>query len=241
MTESLLFQFPKIGEGPGQKTWIQIQNEPVKELKRLNLKLSASRRVRDDNGLTFLSISGNQQGGKSTYGMLILSEIFNTAIEAIIDLVSPEFNPLAKIAKDVAAGAVFMVSLGAVVTGYLILYPYIKSPFTDIVIYIEVASEHLTLISVILVIIAVILTKAHSKTGRPFYGGLPSGHSAVSFSIGTSIAFLTKNALISILSFILAFMVASSRVSLGIHTTREIILGALLGTVITVLLFQIFG
>jgi len=173
--------------------------------------------------------------------LVLLSEIFNTAIEAIIDLVSPEFNPLAKIAKDVAAGAVFMVSLGAVVTGYLILYPYIKSPFTDIVIYIEVASEHLTLISVILVIIAVILTKAHSKTGRPFYGGLPSGHSAVSFSIGTSIAFLTKNALISILSFILAFMVASSRVSLGIHTTREIILGALLGTVITVLLFQIFG
>ena len=173
--------------------------------------------------------------------LVLLSEIFNTAIEAIIDLVSPEFNPLAKIAKDVAAGAVFMVSLGAVVTGYLILYPYIKSPFTDIVIYIEVASEHLNLISVILVIIAVILTKAHSKTGRPFYGGLPSGHSAVSFSIGTSIAFLTKNALISILSFILAFMVASSRVSLGIHTTREIILGALLGTVITVLLFQIFG
>ena len=173
--------------------------------------------------------------------LVLLSEIFNTAIEAIIDLVSPEFNPLAKIAKDVAAGAVFMVSLGAVVTGYLILYPYIKSPFTDIVIYIEGASEHLTLISVILVIIAVILTKAHSKTGRPFYGGLPSGHSAVSFSIGNSIAFLTKNALISILSFILAFMVASSRVSLGIHTTREIILGALLGTVITVLLFQIFG
>jgi len=76
MTESLLFQFPKIGEGPGQKTWIQIQNEPVKELKKLSLNLSASRRIRDDNGLTFLSISGNQQGGKSTYGMAILSELF---------------------------------------------------------------------------------------------------------------------------------------------------------------------
>lgn len=173
--------------------------------------------------------------------LVLLSEMINTAIEAITDLVSPEYNHMAKVAKDVAAGAVFLASVGAVITGYLILFPYIKYPFTGVVNYIENASEHLTLISVVLVVIAVVLSKAHSKTGRPFYGGLPSGHSAVSFSIGTAITFLTKNALISILSFILAFMVAYSRVSLGIHTLREIILGAMLGMIITVLLFQVFG
>lgn len=173
--------------------------------------------------------------------LVLLSEMVNTAIEAIVDLASPDYNPLAKIAKDVSAGAVFLASVGALITGYLILFPYIKHPFTGVIRTVEDASEHLTLIAVILVVIAVVLTKAHSRTGRPFYGGLPSGHSAVSFSISTAVAFLTQNALISFMTFALAMMVAYSRVSLGIHTIREIALGALLGAVITVLLFQIFG
>jgi len=173
--------------------------------------------------------------------LVLLAEMVNTAIEAIVDLASPDYNPLAKIAKDVSAGAVFLASAGAVITGYLILFPYIKQPFTGVIQSVEDASEHLTLIAVILVVIAVVLIKAHSRTGRPFYGGLPSGHSAVSFSISTSVVFLTQNALISVLTFVLAMMVAYSRVSLGIHTIREIVLGALLGMIITVLLFQIFG
>lgn len=173
--------------------------------------------------------------------LVLLTEMFNTAIEAIVDLLSPEYNQLAKIAKDVAAGAVFLASLGAVITGYLILFPYVKYPFRGGVTYLEDASEHLTLIGIVLVVIAVVLTKAHSKTGRPFYGGLPSGHSAVSFSISTAVTFLTRNALISVLTFILALLVAWSRVSMGIHTIREIVLGAFLGIVITLFLFQIFG
>lgn len=173
--------------------------------------------------------------------LVLLTEMSNTAIEAIIDLVSPEYNHLAKVAKDVAAGAVFLASVGAVVTGYLILFPYIKYPFTGVITSLEDVPEHLTLIAVILVSIAVVLTKSHSKTGRPFYGGLPSGHSAVSFSISTAVIFLTKNLLLSVLTFILALLVAYSRVSMGVHTVREIIFGAILGTIITVLLFQLFG
>lgn len=173
--------------------------------------------------------------------LVLLSEIFNTAIEVILDLVSPNYNQMAKVAKDVAAGAVFIASFGAIVTGYLILFPYIKYPFPDVVTHLEDSSEHLTLIGIVLAVIAVVLTKAYSKSGRPFYGGLPSGHSAVSFSISTAVTLLTRNALISILTFLLALMVAYSRYSMGIHTMREIILGALIGIIITVILFQIFG
>ena len=173
--------------------------------------------------------------------LVLLSEMFNTAIEVIVDLVSPEYNQLAKVAKDVAAGAVFLISAGAVLTGYLILLPYLRGPFTSTVAYIEDTSEHITLIALTLVVIIVVLSKAYSKRGRPFFGGLPSGHAAVSFSIGTAVAFLTQNAFISILTFILAISVSYSRMAMGIHSLREVILGALLGTVITVLLFQLFG
>ncbi len=173
--------------------------------------------------------------------LVLLSEMFNTAVEAIVDLVSPEYNQLAKIAKDVAAGAVFLISAGALITGYLILLPYLKQPFTGAVTYIEDTSEHLTLITIVLVIIAVVLSKAHYRKGRPFLGGLPSGHAAVSFAIGTAVVFLTRNALISILTFILSFSVAYSRIAMGIHTTGEVIWGAVLGTVITIFIFQMFG
>jgi hypothetical protein len=67
-----------------EKTWIQIQNEPIKELAKRDLKLAASRKIRDDNGLTLYSITGNQQGGKSSYGMLILWEMFNGDIDQIM-------------------------------------------------------------------------------------------------------------------------------------------------------------
>jgi diacylglycerol kinase len=55
-------------------------------------------------------------------GVLIL-EGLNTAIEAAVDLASPEVHPLAKTAKDVAAGMVLIAAMGAIVIGALIFGP----------------------------------------------------------------------------------------------------------------------
>lgn len=52
-----------------------------------------------------------------------MAEFMNTAIEAVVDMVSPEFHPLAKVAKDVAAAAVLLGAIGAVLVGLLILGP----------------------------------------------------------------------------------------------------------------------
>ena len=53
-------------------------------------------------------------------GMVISAELFNTAIETIVDLVSPEFHPLAGRAKDVSAAAVYVLSLTAAIVGMLV-------------------------------------------------------------------------------------------------------------------------
>jgi diacylglycerol kinase (ATP) len=55
--------------------------------------------------------------------IVIGAEGANTAIEAVVDLVSPSYHPLAKIAKDVAAGTVLLAALGAVVIGMIIFLP----------------------------------------------------------------------------------------------------------------------
>jgi diacylglycerol kinase len=56
-----------------------------------------------------------------TIALVFQAELVNTALEALVDKVSPEFHPLAKVAKDCAAGAVLVTALGAVVVGVLVL------------------------------------------------------------------------------------------------------------------------
>jgi undecaprenol kinase len=54
---------------------------------------------------------------------IISLEMVNTAIEAIVDLASPQIHPLAKIAKDVGAGAVLVFAIASVIIGGLIFLP----------------------------------------------------------------------------------------------------------------------
>lgn len=57
--------------------------------------------------------------------LVIGAEMMNTVIEAIVDLVSPGYHPLAKIAKDVAAGAVLVCAGGSAITGLIIFVPHL--------------------------------------------------------------------------------------------------------------------
>lgn len=54
--------------------------------------------------------------------LVIAAELFNTAVEAVVDLVSPKAHPLAKAAKDTAAGAVLLAAVFAVITGVVVFY-----------------------------------------------------------------------------------------------------------------------
>ena len=58
-----------------------------------------------------------------TIAMVFMAEFLNTAIEAVVDLASPVHHPLAKVGKDVGAGAVLVAALAAVLIGLLILGP----------------------------------------------------------------------------------------------------------------------
>jgi len=59
--------------------------------------------------------------------LVLVFELINTAIEEIVDLISPQLQDKAKIAKDVAAGTVLVAALGSVVVGALLFIPKIVS------------------------------------------------------------------------------------------------------------------
>lgn len=61
------------------------------------------------------------------FGLVISLELVNTAIEAVVDLCTQEYHPLAKIAKDTAAGAVLISAIASVVIGLIIFVPKVLS------------------------------------------------------------------------------------------------------------------
>jgi diacylglycerol kinase (ATP) len=58
-----------------------------------------------------------------TIALVLAAEGVNTAVEAVVDLASPGFHPLARVAKDVAAGTVLLTAVASVVVGVLIFVP----------------------------------------------------------------------------------------------------------------------
>lgn len=171
--------------------------------------------------------------------LVLFAELVNTALEVVVDLVSPEYHPLARRAKDVAAGAVLVASVGAVVMGYLALSRYVFPGSAEGVS--PGPPGQLAVVSVLAVIILVVLLKAHWGTGSPLHGGMPSGHAAVAFSIATSIVLSSAGPVLSLLAVAMAAMVSHSRLLLGIHTLREVLVGTVLGVGLTLAIHLLFA
>ncbi|MFA6940079.1 MAG: diacylglycerol kinase [Clostridiaceae bacterium] len=175
-----------------------------------------------------------------TITMVITAELINTAIEAAIDATTNFYHPLAKIAKNVAAGAVLVTAVNAVFVGFIIFWDKLV-PFTYTTIN-KVKSTNTYAIFIILVIVSILtlVVKAIFGEGTPLKGGFPSGHSAIAFAIATIIALLSENPPVVILSYILAVIVAQSRVDSDIHSVFEVVAGGIFGTLISILLIKIF-
>lgn len=168
--------------------------------------------------------------------VVLFAEIINTAVEVVVDLVSPDYHPLARKAKDVAAGAVLITTCGAAVIGYVVFSPLIFSSVPGKERVIGDIPGDAAVASVLIVTIAVILLKAKFSKGSPLHGGMPSGHAAISFAIAVAIAFSGATLVIDFFAFSLAVMVSQSRLLMKIHTLQEVLAGALLGGVLTLIL-----
>ena len=175
---------------------------------------------------------------------VLIAEMLNSAIEAVVDLTTDSLHPLAKVAKDVAAGAVLVAAANAVAVGYLVFSGDVADRSSNFLDRLSNAPADLTVVALVLVIMLVIAGKALTGRGTPLRGGLPSGHAAVAFA-GWMVATLVLHDsghrfLISTLTFIMALLVAQTRVESGVHSALEVGAGALLGSLVTLGIFQIF-
>lgn len=175
----------------------------------------------------------------SAASLVLICEMINTSLELTIDLIKDVFHPLARIIKDISAGAVFISALNALIIGYMIFSKNLNFRLEDGIRKVKQSSWHITFIALIVVLFLVVLGKVFSKKGTPFRGGMPSGHAAFAFSFWTIIALVSEHGLITVLSFIMAVLIARHRVLAKIHNTWQVTVGAILGALSTAFVFQI--
>jgi len=175
---------------------------------------------------------------------VLIAEMINTAVEAAIDIATTSFDPMAKLAKDIAAGSVLIASVNAIAVGYLVFAGQVADRSAHLLERLRQAPAELTLVALVLTVIAVIATKAYTGRGTPLRGGIPSGHAAVAFAgwmAATYVAGSDHRFLISSIALIMAFLVAQTRVESGVHSALEVTYGALVGALATLVVFQVFS
>jgi diacylglycerol kinase (ATP) len=173
--------------------------------------------------------------------LVVICEMINTAIEKTVDIFTEEYHPLAKIAKDVAAGAVLISAINAIIIGYLVFFRQIMPVSQRVLDRIKQTPVHIIFICILIILVIVVLFKLRLNTPNIVQGGMPSGHAAVAFSLVTAIFLLSKNTLTGFLALLIGILVVQSRVEGKIHSIIEVLIGATLGIGITIILFKLLS
>lgn len=175
---------------------------------------------------------------------VIFAEMVNTAIETVVDLFTDKYHPKAKIAKDVAAGAVVLASANALIVAYFLFFKEAnllvisESIFSNMV----KSPMHLAFVAMILVVIAIIAIKAVCSTkkqrGQLIHNGfVPSGQSAIAFAALTAIWINSKDVIVFTLALVLSIMVLENRVASNARTKAEVVFGSCMGILIVLLVY----
>ncbi len=164
--------------------------------------------------------------------LVLVTEMFNTAVEAVVDMITQTYHPAAKFAKDIAAGAVLIASINAAVVGLILFFGSGRPQEVRYRLQ-EPPTLYIFFTAVVLLVLILLVWKMVGDKGTLVQGGVISVHSAVAFFLATTIIFVSSNVFAAILAVLLALLVAQSRVEARIHTLQEVVIGAVLALFLT--------
>ena len=174
--------------------------------------------------------------------LVIFSEMCNTVIETLVDLYTDIYHPKAKIAKDLGAGTVLLMSINSVIVAYFlffrkidiskigesIFYNLIKSP-------VDLAFVGIILTSIVIIAIIAYATTRKKDDGKKAF--IPSGQSALAAALLTLIGVNTRNVLVFTLALFLALLILENKIESKKKSYAEIIFGASMGFLIILVVY----
>ena len=170
--------------------------------------------------------------------LIIFAEMINTAVETVVDLYTDLYHPKAKIAKDVAAGAVVITALNAVIVAYFLFFDKIGEMGNSIYQTVINSPTYLAFVVVVLIIIiAVALKAAKIKDKRNDKQLVISCQSMLASAAVVATWIVTENLVALSFAVVLAIMVCMNRVESKERTVIEVILGVMIGILITILMY----
>lgn len=175
-------------------------------------------------------------------GLVLAAELINTAVETTVDLATQTYDPLAGVAKDVAAGAVLVTAVTAVAVGYVVFFSRLTPLAQQLLHGARASDATVTVIVLALTSGMVLALKAITRVkGTSFLrGGWPSGHTALAFAMAAAIGYSTSSAKAMVLAMFIAALVGQSRLESEAHTIAQTAAGALLGFLLATAAFQLF-
>ena len=172
--------------------------------------------------------------------LVLMAEMINTVIEETLNLLHSKFHPAVGLIKDISAGMVLVSVMNALILSFFIFSKYWMAPIEFFATRLRHSAGYLMFISVLVAVFLVIYGKVFGKKGSPFRGGVVSGHSAVAFSLWTVLVFTQSNLFVVGVGFLLAALVAQSRLRSKIHSFWEVAAGAVIGVSVTAFFFKLF-
>lgn len=165
--------------------------------------------------------------------LVLFAELINTVMETIVDMVTEEYHPLAKIAKDVAAGAVLLTAGLAVIVGFNLFFPYLNQWFSDVFQFEKPQYGTGIGFAAILAVnffFTLIIKGWLNRIKKQNFE--PSMTTSMAFGLAALIVSMIQHLLVMILVYILAIMLVVSRYRMK-PKFFPILFGIVIGTVVT--------
>ena len=174
-----------------------------------------------------------------TIGFVIFSEMINSTVEYIVDLITDKYDDRAKAAKDIAAGGVLISSVVAVVVAFFLFSDKLTMATTSVISTIFSSNIYLLFTIIFAVIILAVILKGVIGKGSSYALAYPSARVALAFGLTTYAYIITRSLIVGGIAFILSIIIAQIRIENTKIRPIYMIISAIIGVLVVLIIYQI--
>ncbi|MDD3303968.1 MAG: diacylglycerol kinase [Clostridia bacterium] len=174
-----------------------------------------------------------------TIGFVIFSEMINSTVEYIVDLITDRYDDRAKAAKDIAAGGVLISTGVALVVAYFLFADKLYNATTSILTSILSSKLHILATIIFTIILLAVILKGIFGKSENYSKSFPSARVALAFGITTFAYLITGSIFVGGITFLLSFMIIQLRIENTKAKPLYMIMSAAMGILVVLIIYQI--